>query len=332
MKIDRLPARLRLFHIWQVTGRNPFKHADEPHLEPTKCPSCGHEVSTPYCPYCGQPYIRKNKSFFHGSFDSIPFLNDDARRTLVHLLLRPGYMIRDYMNGMSARYMAPMTCLIIFYAFLSIMLGVLSPEVHTYTGDGQEAGTVDVDEVDSLQDDNVAEFGSLEVSLGLNDTVPGISHMLQFVHKGYVYLHLDQNPQMVDTRTTASIAALEGALRSQGVFSFVWQLVFLTLAMKVVFRKNPTKMDISASATFASYVLSQMCFFMMLALLVSLGKSHSLGVAIIAVVLIVDFVQFFQIGRKQAFIYAIKVGLWYYILMIVAILTVVGVLALFFLL
>lgn len=330
MKIDRMPARLRLFHIWQVIGRNPFNNRKEVALEPAQCLSCGNEISTPYCPHCGQPYPKKGKSFFHGSFDSIPFLNDDARRTLVHLLLRPGYMIRDYMKGMSSRYMAPMTCLIIFYAFFAIMLGVLSPEVHTYTADNVD-GIEEVEPVE-IEDDDVARFGNVEMSLDPEETTPGISQMLRFLHKGYLYSHLDQNPELVDTKTKASIAALEGALRSQGVFSFVWQLLFLTLAMKAVFRKEPAKLDMSASATFAAYVLSQMCFFMMLALLISFGTSHSLGAAIIAIILIVDFVQFFQVERKKALVYAIRVGIWYYLLMAVAISAVAGVLALVFLL
>lgn len=323
MKLDRMPARFRLFRIWQVLGRNPFKAKVDTSFEPIECPSCGHVVSTPYCPNCGQPYAKKGHSFFHGSLDSIPFLNDDARRTLVHLVLRPGYMIRDYMNGMTSRYMAPLTCLIIFYAFFAIMTNVLSPEFNTYQSveDDQEEVSerglvVDEDEIEIDDDDDIS--------------VHGIKDMLVFIKKVNDYAHLDQRPELVDTKTKASVAGIEGALRSQGIFSFLWQLIFLTLAMKVVFRKEPSKLSFSASATFASYVLCQMCFLMMFILLTSFGRTHRLGAAIIAIIMVIDFVQFFNIERRQALKYALRVGIQYYLLMALAIAVTAVVLALAF--
>ena len=63
MTKKRLLARLRAFTIWQKLGFMPWSK-------------------------------RKSKSrkgdFYKGAFDSIPFLNDDAKRTFVHLLFRPG--------------------------------------------------------------------------------------------------------------------------------------------------------------------------------------------------------------------------------------------------
>ena len=64
---------------------------------------------------------KEGKDFYKGAFDSIPFLNDDAKRTFVHLLLRPGYMIRDYVGGKHDRYLTPLAALIIFYAFFTLI-------------------------------------------------------------------------------------------------------------------------------------------------------------------------------------------------------------------
>lgn len=60
----KLSVRKRLFHIWQVTGTRPFHSA--------------------------KARERKQNSFFKGSFDSIPFLNDDAKRTLSISCSGPG--------------------------------------------------------------------------------------------------------------------------------------------------------------------------------------------------------------------------------------------------
>jgi len=300
MKIDRLPARRRLFHIWQVLGRNPFKKSSASEQEPLECPSCGNMVTTPYCPNCGQPYAKKDQSFFHGTFDSIPFLNDDAMRTFTHLMLRPGYMIRDYMKGLSSRYMAPMTSLIIFYAFFAILTSVVSPEL---SGEQKVGGIFTVDD------------SSIEVDAG--EATEGLTKMLTFIKKAYIYSQLDKNPEAVDTKAKASLAAFESALRSQGIFSFIWQLFFLTLAFKVVFRRKEMKLSFSASATFASYILCQMCFFMMFTLLFTVGRTHSLGVVLIAIIMVIDFMQFFHIGRRKSLRYAIRVGIAYYTLIVV---------------
>ena len=97
MKKHSISVRVRAFAIWQKLGYLPWKKA------PAKDGQGG------------------SGSFYKGAFDSIPFLNDDAKRTFTHLLFRPGYMIRDYIRGDHERYLAPLTALIIFYAFFSLI-------------------------------------------------------------------------------------------------------------------------------------------------------------------------------------------------------------------
>lgn len=87
--IHALQVRLRAFRIWQKLGFLPWTKPKEK----TKTESSG----------------KGRGDFYRGTFDGIPFLNDDAKRTFTHLLLRPGYMIRDYISGQHERYMAPFT-------------------------------------------------------------------------------------------------------------------------------------------------------------------------------------------------------------------------------
>ena len=68
-------TRLRAFTIWQKLGYLPWHRPKE------------------------KKERKSGDDFYKGAFDSIPFLNDDAKRTFVHLLLRPGYMIRDYIRA-----------------------------------------------------------------------------------------------------------------------------------------------------------------------------------------------------------------------------------------
>ena len=72
-------VRKRAFAIWQHLGFFPWRRPREDKKR------------------------RSSRDFYKGAFDSIPFLNDDAKRTFSHLLLRPGYMIRDYIQGQHGR-------------------------------------------------------------------------------------------------------------------------------------------------------------------------------------------------------------------------------------
>ena len=60
-------TRLRAFTIWQKLGFYPWKTAKN---------TTGDN-----------PPKKGSRDFYKGAFDSIPFLNQDAKRTFTHLLL-----------------------------------------------------------------------------------------------------------------------------------------------------------------------------------------------------------------------------------------------------
>jgi hypothetical protein len=83
------------------------------------CGNCGAELLGPYCYVCGQPVkgsIRPLTSMLHDIADTI--LNIDSRifRTLLPLLLRPGFLTNEYLAGRRVRYVTPFR----LYFFLSV--------------------------------------------------------------------------------------------------------------------------------------------------------------------------------------------------------------------
>ena len=316
--------------MWQVAGRRPFA-ARRGALEPKTCPYCGTRFDTPYCPECGQPYAeRRRDEFYKGSFDSIPFLNEDAKRTFVHLILRPGYMIRDYIRGMSSSYLAPLTALIIFYAFLALVSSVAAP----LSEDG--AGQTKADRIEQI-------FSSVAndtpgIAIGATSDSTSNFRMLHnrmtkvgsALSNAYIWMHLDTMPEEVDTRLEQSVAALESNLRSQGVPRFLSGLIMLTICIWLVFRKK-YRLSLSASATAASYILCQFCFFMLFAVLVSLGENEHISGLLMGVLLLVDFRQMFGISWKRSLRLTIRTALVYLLLIcllfVLALLAIVAVVA-----
>ena len=267
MKKHSLKVRWRTFRIWQKLGFNPWE----------------------------KPVEQRKKGrgdFYKGAFDSIPFLNDDAKRTFTHLLLRPGYMIRDYINGAHERYLAPLTALIVFYAFFALVSSLLQPVQH---------------EKEDFSDITV------NTEMGYNEKGEAIlRNTAQILNKGYTYLNLDKHPEAVKTRTDSAIAALEGTLRSQGIPLFIGQFFMLSLAMGMSLRRY--KLGMSACAAASAYILCQFSFFMLFAVILTFGESTSIGVLVMAVLLMIDLCQWLGIPWKASLKLTVRTGLWYALL------------------
>lgn len=257
-RIHRLSVRKRLFHIWQVTGNRPF-----------------HTVKA---------RERKSNPFFKGSFDSIPFLNDDAKRTFVHLLLRPGYMIRDYLCGKTEMYLAPLTALIIFYAFFAFAGAALNPAPFPSAGNADVPFKIDSD---------------TSVEVNGDDQTVYLGKIMETFNRCYVWTHLDQNPQMVDTKFKASVASIENYLRGQGVYEFLWQFIALWFALWSVLHRRYA-FSLSAAATVSAYVLCQHCFFRLFILVFSWGRDSNISLLLVTLILMFDLVQLLGVDKKRS--------------------------------
>ena len=263
-------SRLRAFAIWQKLGYLPWHKPKE------------------------KKERKRSGDFYRGAFNSIPFLNDDAKRTFSQLLLRPGYMIRDYIKGAHERYLAPLTALIVFYAFFALVAAVMQPVQQRHP---LELNPVEQMEAGDFENPQQAKLFSL------------LKNTLATVQKGWVYLHLDQYPEEVDTQHESSLAALEGTLRSQGIPLFAGQFILLWLAMAIALRKY--KMRMSAYAAASAYILCQFSFFMLFALLFSFGKSAEIGNILIVVLLMWDYHQWLGTPWKKSFWLVMKTGVFY---------------------
>ena len=253
---------------------------------------------------------RKSSDFYKGAFDTIPFLNQDAKRTFQHLLLRPGYMIRDYIQGEHEKYLAPLTALIVFYAFFALVSSVLQPIQHKNESAFDFTKKV-------LQDTTFRESGV---------AIPVSVRITEIIHDGYLYLHLDQHPEAVQTRHQAALAALETTLRSQGIPLFLSEFLFLWLAMCLTLRRF--QISKSACAAAAAYVLCQFCFFMLFAVLLTWGESTSINVFLMLFLLTVDYHQWLELPWKKSLRRALLTGINYGVILAMAI-VLVGVVVFF---
>lgn len=97
---------LRAFRIWQHRPYELKPLSEERHI----CASCKTEYVGNFCPRCGQSAGVGRFSFKKALLlfiDVWGMGNRSMFRSLRDLMLRPGYMIRDYLRGMQSAYFPP---------------------------------------------------------------------------------------------------------------------------------------------------------------------------------------------------------------------------------
>ena len=273
--------------------------------------------------YCKLGYIpwrkplaakEKKVSVFKGTGQAIiPFLNNDAKRTFSHILLRPGYMIRDYIGGQHERYLAPFTALLVFYSVFTLLVAVVHPSsVKGSFSDEMVEILKDGDIEDELTADITINGKAYQVdSLQSDSRVKEMAwSIVQTFAQSVALTHLDQYPELADTPWKESLAAVEGELRSKGIPLFLQNFFLLWIAMVWLLKKK-YGVSVSGAAAASAYVLCQFCIFMFLALILSLGQKTELGAIVMGVLLFIDYRQWLGISSRKAFGLTLKTGLIY---------------------
>ncbi len=110
-----LKEKYRQFKAWQMRPRKVVPMSQEEH----ECLNCHDHYTGRYCPRCGQPATTTRFSWkvAVASFVDAYGLGERGMfRTMGNLILRPGYLILDYLRGMRASYFAPFKMYFLLFA------------------------------------------------------------------------------------------------------------------------------------------------------------------------------------------------------------------------
>ena len=115
-----LAEKWKAFRQWQQRPYEVAQKSEERHC----CATCGEVFQGNYCPRCGQSarigrYSLKKALLL--LLDVWGLGNRGMFRTLRDLLLRPGYLIRDYISGMQMAYFPPFKLLFLLTALLLVI-------------------------------------------------------------------------------------------------------------------------------------------------------------------------------------------------------------------
>lgn len=137
------------------------------------CLNCGTGMQGPFCHYCGQPDKHFMRFFPVLVRDLITDLLDlDSRffRTMKALLLQPGKLTRDFIDGQRFRYTPPLRLYIFSSIAFFFLAALLASSAVTVTSED----TVVQDAVETLRDGSATEEELREAREALDDIRPGL--------------------------------------------------------------------------------------------------------------------------------------------------------------
>jgi len=275
-----------------------------------------------YVPWRKPAKVRKKESgTYLGGRELIPFFNNDGKRTISHLLLRPGYMMRDYVvRGDHENYFAPLTALLVFFSVFTLMLSILQPT------------QLEKSVLQRIVESTDAEITFVADSTGTKTENQALEARAEQIGKTIrelvILTHLDTYPDKADKPWKKSLAAFESNLRSKGVQMFLGNFLWLWLLLWVILRKK-YQIGFSGAAALSAFILCQLCIFNLLWLFATFGKQANPNLLFYAILLVIDYHQLLGVPYKTAIKLTLKTGLLYVLFLCLLILLLTFALSLF---
>ena len=224
--MKRLAEKWHAFLEWQ---RKPYEVAplsEENHT----CATCGTEYQGNYCPRCGQS-SRIGRYSFKKAFllflDVWGLGNRGMFRTLRDLVLRPGYMIRDYLSGMQMAYFPPFKLFFLLTALSVVIEGGMNISGKNYSEDAlEELRKYDVgdDETDKKFEAAFKENGEKIVSF--SQRFPSITTLFAlFILSGFLYLFFRRSPAIPDLRFSEFLVSLVYIANMTSIYSIIGEFL-----------------------------------------------------------------------------------------------------------
>ena len=210
---EELKEKYRQFREWQQRPYQVKPLSDDGHV----CPTCGTQFEGNYCPRCGQSSKIGRYSFknaFLLFLDVWGLGNRGMFRTIRDLILRPGYMIRDYLQGMQMAYFPPFKLF-----FLLIALSLLVESGLNIKGANRFEESMEMfDKIEQENTQQVDEVGkqvtsdflkqTREATIWINNHMTIVLLVLLLLFSGPLYLFFRHCPNLPDMRFSEFFVAI----------------------------------------------------------------------------------------------------------------------------
>lgn len=250
MKKFNLKEKIRQFHEWQVTPRVVAPNTEEEH----ECLNCHDRYVGKYCPRCGQPATTDRftwKVAIANFVDAYGLGERGMFRSMGNLLLRPGYLILDYLRGMRMSYFAPFKMYFLLVALSLLVTHGLNiqgknfsisydfesaiQEMKDERGD-EDAITVEVDTSKNDVKLNSESkrirkilYGVFDKTVSFAKNYPAINILLLLMMmSGFLFLFFRHSPNIPDLRYPEFFVALLYTTNMYTIYTIVFDFFCLS--------------------------------------------------------------------------------------------------------
>ena len=212
-RFEELKEKYRRFKEWQQKPYQVKPLSEDKHV----CTTCGTQYEGNYCPRCEQSSKIGRYSFknaFLLFLDVWGLGNRGMFRTIRDLILRPGYMIRDYLQGMQMAYFPPFKLF-----FLLIALSLLVESGLNVKGVNRFEESMEMfDKIEQENTQQVDEVGkqvtsdflkqTREATIWINNHMTIVLLVLLLLFSGPLYLFFRHCPNLPDMRFSEFFVAI----------------------------------------------------------------------------------------------------------------------------
>jgi len=235
-----IKCRYKRFKEWEKQPHEVAPLSKDEHV----CATCGTRFEGNYCPRCGQSAKIGRYSFkkaFLLFLDVWGMGNRGMFRTLRDLILRPGYMIRDYLRGMQMAYFPPFKLF-----FLLITLTVLIDAGLNIKGINRYANQAEKDQ----------KLGELLINKFSNadDKAEGHAKKAESEDGKKLSAEKEEEPSLVRKEYYRITKNIDEWSANHSSITDLLDLLFFTLPLWLLFRHCPAIPDLRLSECFVAMV------------------------------------------------------------------------------
>ena len=229
---QKLKVWMRAFRIWQRRPHQVAPLSEDIH----PCASCGTEFQGNYCPRCGQSASIARFSFkkaFLLFLDVWGMGNRGMFRSIWDLMLRPGYMIRDYISGMQSAYFPPFKMFFLLTAFFMIVEHGFTLGLNDEETEAAKEPTVEINESEIDKDTNAKDAHLIKITWDIakklntfrknNQTIFAFLSLVLFSLPLYIFFR--KSPAIPDLRYSEFVVALVYTSNTFSIYSIIGSLL-----------------------------------------------------------------------------------------------------------
>ena len=242
-KLDRIKA-------WREQPRQVAPMSQEEH----DCMNCHEHYIGRFCPRCGQAATTSRFSMKVAAENFAEAYGMGERgmfRTMRDLILRPGYMILDYLRGMRVSYFAPFKMFFLLFAISTLVTHGLNIKGERFHDDSESvSATQKFDEALADDESVTAEMDELEINgeaVKVSDRTKAVFHIIfdrierfekrfpsinmlivLMILSGFLFLFFRRSPNIPDLRYSEFFMALLYTANMYTIYSIVFDFFCLS--------------------------------------------------------------------------------------------------------